>query len=136
MACRAAALVGLAAAAAAAGAQQPATVHIAGHLIGWTGTHDAYVALWNDSTFLHTPIREIKLPAGGDSTYTFDVAAGKWALSAYEDRNENGKLDMGLFGPKEPAGFWRAFHGWHKPWFRNVAVDVTADMSDANVKIR
>ena len=117
-------------------AQQSPTVRISGHLIGWTGKHTAHVALWNDSTFLHTPVREIVLAAGGDSAYTFDVAPGKWALSAYEDRNENGKLDMGLIGPKEPAGFWRAFHGWHKPWFRNVAVDVTADVVDANVKIK
>lgn len=116
--------------------QQPTTVRISGHLIGWSGTHTAHVALWNDSTFLKTPVREITLAARGDSAYTFEVPAGKWALSAYEDRNENGKLDMGLLGPKEPAGFWRAFHGWHKPWFRNVAVDVRADVTDANVTIK
>jgi uncharacterized protein (DUF2141 family) len=57
-------------------------------------------------------------------------------VSAYEDKNGNGVLDMGLFGPKEPSGFWRPFHAWRKPRFDDVAVDVGRDIADANVTLR
>jgi hypothetical protein len=57
-------------------------------------------------------------------------------VSAYEDRNENGVLDMGLFGPKEPSGFWRPFAGWHKPHFDEVVVQVDRNIADADVTLK
>src|SRR5205807_5889173 len=52
---------------------------------------------------------------------------GRWALSAFEDRNGNGVLDTGLFGPKEPSGFWHPFTGHHKPRFEEVAFVIDQD---------
>lgn len=35
-----------------------------------------------------------------------DVPHGRYAMSVFQDENQNGKLDTGLFGiPKEPYGF-------------------------------
>lgn len=35
-----------------------------------------------------------------------DLAPGKYALTVYQDVNNNGKMDKGMFGaPKEPYGF-------------------------------
>ena len=64
--------------------------------------------------------------------FEFVVEQGRWVVSAYEDLNENGALDMGLFGPKEPSGLWRPFRGWHRPHFDEVASAVDRDIRDAN----
>ena len=58
---------------------------------------------------------------GKSTLYHFDVPPGHYALSAFEDLNGNGILDMSMYGPKEPTGFWRPFQGWHKPRFDEVA---------------
>jgi hypothetical protein len=42
---------------------------------------------------------------------------------------------MGLFGPKEPSGFWRAFHGWHKPRFSEVCASIDHDTQGNRMKI-
>ena len=54
---------------------------------------------------------------GKSTLYHFDVPPGHYALSAFEDLNGNGILDMGMFGPREPTGFWRPFQGRQKPRF-------------------
>jgi uncharacterized protein (DUF2141 family) len=57
-----------------------------------------------------------------------DVVPGRYAMSAFHDRNGNGKLDRGPFGiPKEPFGFSRdarAMMG--PPSFDEAAFDVPA----------
>lgn len=53
------------------------------------------------------PLREGVVPIiSGESEITLtDLAYGEYAVSVYHDRNDNGKLDTGLFGiPKEPLG--------------------------------
>jgi uncharacterized protein (DUF2141 family) len=57
-------------------------------------------------------------------------------VSAFEDINENGRLDMGLFGPKEPNGFWRQFRGHHQPRFDEVATLLDHDVLDADIVLR
>jgi uncharacterized protein (DUF2141 family) len=64
------------------------------------------------------------------------VRRGRWAISAFEDRNENGVLDMGLFGPKEPNGFCRPFHGRHQPHFDEVAISIDKDFTGANIVLK
>ncbi len=115
---------------------QPKTVTIGGHVLGASGTFAVYVALWGADGFLVRPVRQIKLPAGADRVFRFETPAGRWAISAFEDRNGNGVLDMGLFGPKEPTGFGRAFNGWHKPRFDEVASQVERDVADADVRLK
>jgi uncharacterized protein (DUF2141 family) len=111
-------------------------ITIAGRISGSPRAHTVHVALWDAEGFLKTPVRETRIAAGGELQFQFKLRPGRWAISAYEDRNENGVLDMGLFGPKEPSGFWRAFGGWHKPRFDEVASTVTSDVTDANVVLK
>jgi uncharacterized protein (DUF2141 family) len=117
-------------------ADAPATVTIAGRITGASKDHTVRVALWDADGFLHKPVRELSFAAGAELRFAFPVRPGRWAVSAYEDRNENGTLDMGLFGPKEPSGFFRAFHGWHKPRFDEVASTVERDVADADVTLK
>jgi uncharacterized protein (DUF2141 family) len=119
----------------AAGAD-PAKLTVSGRVLGASDKHAVYVALWNGDAFLDKPVSQIKLPTGSDRTFRFQVAPGRWAVSAFEDRNDNGVLDMGLFGPKEPSGFWRPFHAWRKPRFDDVASQIDHDVPDADVTLR
>jgi uncharacterized protein (DUF2141 family) len=53
-------------------------------------------------------IREGAAPIenGSSTLYFRELPYGEYAISVYQDRNGNGKLDTGLFGiPKEPFGF-------------------------------
>jgi uncharacterized protein (DUF2141 family) len=118
------------------GAQESTTVRISGDVSGGSGAHTIRVALWNANGFLQTPVQAVRLDAARVAHYVFVVPRGRWAVSAYEDRNENGVLDMGLFGPKEPNGFWRPFRGRHKPHFDEVATAVDHDIADANIALR
>jgi uncharacterized protein (DUF2141 family) len=116
-------------------AEAPQLVTIAGQVFAASGAHPVHVALWDGEGFLRKPVKEVRLPPE-TTRFQFAVKPGRWAVSAYEDRNENGVLDMGLFGPKEPSGFWRAFNKWHKPRFEEVASDVDHDIANANVSLR
>ena len=113
-----------------------ATVELSGTVKGASGKHAVYVALWRDKGFLEHPVQQIRLAAGAELTFTFTVPPGRWALSAFEDRNDNGVLDMGHFGPEEPAGFWRAFTGWRKPRFDEVASFIGRSTSSADIALR
>jgi uncharacterized protein (DUF2141 family) len=116
-------------------AEPQMSVTISGRISGTSGLHTVHVALWDVKGFLRKPVQEVQLTGQTTPRFQFILRPGQWAVSAYEDRNENGILDMGLFGPKEPSGFWRPFHGWHKPRFEEVASDVDRDISDANVAL-
>ena len=114
---------------------QQVGVTISGKVTGASGRHPIYVALWDASGFLTKPAQQIRIAPHASLQYQFHTVAGAWAISVYEDDNENGKLDMGLFGPKEPSGFWRSFHGWHKPRFAEVSSQVGADVSNADIEL-
>ena len=116
-------------------AQEPTHFSISGEIKAASGAHTIAVALWNEREFLQRPVKELRLD-GHATRYAFVVPQGRWAISAYEDRNENGVLDMGLFGPTEPSGFWRPFRGWHKPHFEEVAILVDHDITDANIVLK
>ena len=111
-------------------------VTISGKVIGASGKHPVYVALWDARGFLSKPVQQIRLETHAAAEFQFHVPAGEWALSAYEDVNENGILDMGVFGPKEPSGFWRPFHAWRKPRFSDVGVHVTGGETKADIALQ
>ena len=119
-----------------AAAAQQAAFKLSGRVLGASGKNTLYVALLRSDHFLNTPVKQIRIAPGADTRFEFQVPPGRWALSAFEDRNSNGILDMGLFGPKEPSGFWPAFNGWHKPRFEEVAFSVSADIPHADIILK
>jgi uncharacterized protein (DUF2141 family) len=123
-------------AASLAHAEAPPTFAISGRVIGASGGHAVYVALWTADNFLQTPTKQLKFAPGVEPRFRFDVAPGRWAVSAYEDRNDNGVLDVGVFGPKEPSGFWRLFKAWRKPRFDDVERKVDGNIADAEVTLK
>jgi uncharacterized protein (DUF2141 family) len=115
---------------------ETARVTISGRVDGTSGKSPVYIALWQSDGFLERPVRQVRVEPGAVPDFRFAVAPGRWAVSAFEDRNQNGVLDMGLFGPKEPTGFWRPFTAWRKPKFDDVAVLVSQDVRGANISLK
>lgn len=108
---------------------------ISGKVTGGSGKHIIRVALWDARGFLHKPVKQFEIRPQAEVVFHFEASPGEWALSAYEDVNENGVLDMGSFGPKEPSGFWRSFHKWRKPEFADVSSRVSTDVTNANIDL-
>ncbi len=72
--------------------------------------------------------RGISVPAAGSAvTVVFtDLPPGRYAVSAYQDRNSNGRLDRGFTGfPSEPYGFSRDARGvFGPPEFGDAAFEL------------
>jgi uncharacterized protein (DUF2141 family) len=117
-------------------AASPATFKVSGKVTGGSGKHAILIALWDADGFLKTPVQRARFEAGAATDFHFDVAPGRWALSSFEDVNGNGVLDMGMFGPKEPSGFFKPFTAWRAPKFEDVAFAVDRDIVNADVSLK
>jgi uncharacterized protein (DUF2141 family) len=131
------AVIGVCAAMSTARAQTSGSilVNLSGRVNGGSGKHVIFVALWDLNGFLKRPVQQIRIEPQAEPRFQFQIPVGRWALSAFEDENDNGVLDMGVFGPKEPSGFWRPFHGWRKPHFDDVAIQIDRNTRDAEIKL-
>ena len=122
--------------ASASDADSTSKIHISGRVLGASNAHTVYVMLLDSAGFEKQPVRQLLLQPDSVYSYSFSITPGRWAVSAFEDLNGNGILDMGFFGPKEPSGFWRPFHAKRKPRFDDVVSQIGHTISDADVKLR
>jgi uncharacterized protein (DUF2141 family) len=79
-----------------------------------------------------------QLPAErGAVTLTFaEVAPGRYAALAYQDRNDDGVLDRGWFGvPREPYGFSAAPRDGRPPPFTAAARTVHDDGAEFAIRL-
>ena len=66
-----------------------------------------------------------------------DVPAGTYAVRAFLDENGNEELDMGMLGPKEPWGVYKASGRIiGPPRFGSLAFEVSSDVENANFTLR
>ncbi|MCU0392958.1 MAG: DUF2141 domain-containing protein [Thermoflexibacter sp.] len=65
------------------------------------------VSVFAEKGFLKEPIQSKSIKVTGDkASVLFDLPAGEYAISTYQDLNSNGKMDRHFYGaPKEPYGF-------------------------------
>jgi len=76
--------------------------------------------------------------AAGQAAFSFEnVPAGKWAVIAFQDVNDNSTLDMGLLGPKEPYGFSNNYRPrFGPPRFKRVSFEVDRNMDDILIHVK
>ncbi len=76
-----------------------------------------FVALYDEANFMKKPVYwKIAKVDTQEMTVTIDsVAAGSYAVSMFQDVNDNNKLDMGSFGPSEPWAFSNNAKGQYGP---------------------
>lgn len=85
-------------------------------------------------------IREINLLARSDHTATIisDLPTGKYAIAAFADINQNGKLDRSFIGkPSEPYGFSNdARHLFGPPDFNEASFELQDAAVSQSIQLR
>jgi|SRR6516225_5116652 uncharacterized protein (DUF2141 family) len=97
-----------------------------------TGRGSIYTSIWSDrQSFFKKPFLSESRKADHDSLqFVFKLKPGEYAISVFQDLNENQKLDQGLFGiPKEPVGFGNNFKPkFSAPEFSDCSFKMTQDI--------
>ncbi|SEO38856.1 Uncharacterized conserved protein, DUF2141 family [Duganella sp. CF517] len=98
------------------------------------------VAVCDKERFLKDCLYSGSAPAqAGETVVTIqNVPKGTWAVLAYQDENQNDKLDRNLIGiPSENYGFSRDARGkFGPPDFSDAAIDVRDDAMAVTIKLR
>lgn len=73
----------------------------------------------------------------GVVAYEFSgLQPGRYALKCYQDVNENRKLDIGMFGPKEPWATYRPVRSrFGPPKYDDMVFEIRQDISNANMTL-
>lgn len=74
--------------------------------------------------------------AGFVSFLFSNLEQGTYGIRCFQDLNNNGKLDKGLFGPSEPWGFsWNKQPPPNGPSFSNYSHRVSADIRNIEIHL-
>ena len=114
---------------------------VTGFVTGCSSKHSIHVILYNEASFKDMiPIEEsIYEPTGSQECkvpFTLDTPKGSYTIAAFEDENNNNKLDFFFFIPKEPSGFFQTFTGMSAPKFEKLKFDVDGDFVGADVELQ
>ncbi len=106
------------------------------------GAGRIYVYLVDEAVF-KTPLTGLQVTVLdadrlGRAFFSFNsVARGEYGIRCYLDINGNGKLDGGLFGPKEPWGMsWKADKTSRWPRFNNISFKVDRDIGKLDITLK
>jgi hypothetical protein len=121
-------------------AEDPPTYEVAGAVTNCSGEHDVHIALAGPGIFDGAePIEGLIVSAAdvtaGRAPFSFRAPRAWYAIAVFEDEDGDGDLAMGLFGPKEPSGFYRAFTGFGPPSFDKIKFELNADLAGADVEL-
>ena len=98
------------------------------------GKGTVVVDIWDDEKMLFKkPFLEVSQKADHDTlAFSFVLPEGQYAISVYQDINDNKKLDLGLFGiPKEPTGFGNNFRPrFSAPKYKDCAILLTQSTTE------
>jgi uncharacterized protein (DUF2141 family) len=80
------------------------------------------------SSWLKTPYKKVVLITDQEAQIaSFDVPYGKYAVTIYQDLNENNEADMNFISiPKEPIGFGNNHKPFGEPKFESCTIEFTA----------
>ena len=114
---------------------------VSGFITGCSSKHSVHVILYDEASFKDmTAIQEnIYEPTGNEECkipFSLNTQQGSYTIAAFEDENNNKKLDFFFFIPKEPSGFFRKFSGMSAPKFEKLKFDVNSDFVGANVELQ
>jgi len=114
---------------------------VSGFVTGCSSKHSIHVSLYDENSFQDmTAIQEsIYEPTESEECkvpFTLNIPKGSYTIAAFEDENNNKKLDFFFFIPKEPSGFFRAFSGMSAPKFEKLKFDVGGDFVGADVELQ
>nr|WP_315396349.1 DUF2141 domain-containing protein [uncultured Duganella sp.] len=121
-----------------AAAASAATVEVRVSAVA-VGKGKVNVAVCDKERFLKDCLYSGSAPASAAETVVTiqNVPKGTWAVLAYQDENQNDKLDRNLIGiPKEDYGFSRDARGkFGPPDFTDAAIDIGDETTVAKIKL-
>lgn len=96
------------------------------------------VAIFNNpKDWLEKPFAAQSVPASkNELEFTFSLPEGNFAISVYQDVNNNGKLDHGFIPiPKEPVGFGNNYKPFAKPDYNQATIIFKKDSKPLEIKL-
>jgi len=96
------------------------------------------VEIYNNKTsWLKTPYQKMVLSSNLDvQTASFKVPYGKYAITIYQDLNDNGEADMNFLGiPKELVGFGNNYKPFGEPKFESCLIEFKANSKLQEIKL-
>ncbi len=71
-------------------------------------------------------------------SFSFEnIPKGVYCLQGFLDTNNNGKLDIGMFGPKEHWGNYREYRpGFREPKFNETSFEINKNMENINLTLK
>lgn len=86
---------------------------------------------------LIVPISQVYLDSGTVSFAFQNIPAGRYGIRVFIDTNNNGKLDRGLSGPKEPWGMsWQEKRVARIPRFKDIAFQLVGNIHGLKIDSR
>jgi len=101
-------------------------------------TGNVVVEIYNNKTsWLKTPYQKMVLSSNQDvQTASFKVPYGKYAITIYQDLNDNGEADMNSLGiPKELVGFGNNYKPFGEPKFESCLIEFKANSKPQEIKL-
>ncbi len=88
-------------------------------------------------SWLEIPYKKIFLSTAQEiQTASFKIPYGKYAISVYQDLNDNGEADMNFLGiPKELVGFGNNFKPFGEPKFESCLIEFNAASKPQEIKL-
>lgn len=96
------------------------------------------VEIYNSKVgWLKTPFKKLVLATNQDAqTASFNVPYGKYAITIYQDLNDNEESDMNFLSiPKEPIGFGNNYKPFGEPKFESCAIEFKANSKPQEIKL-
>ena len=114
---------------------------VSGFVTGCSSKHSIHIILYDENSFkdwtaIKESIYEPTLSEECKMLFTLNVPKGSYTIAAFEDENNNKKLDTFFFVPTEPTGFFQKFSGMSAPKFENIKFDVDGDFVGADVELQ
>jgi uncharacterized protein (DUF2141 family) len=109
-----------------------------------TGNIHIFLVTEENFTIPFTGIQKKVLTIGQEEreqrnvSFTFNgIQPGIYGIRCFQDVNDNGKLDRGLFGPKEPWGMsWQGDKPAKWPKFKHISFEVTTDITSITIDVK
>lgn len=81
------------------------------------------------SSWLKTPYKKVVLLTDQEvQIASFDIPYGKYAITIFQDLNENNEADMNFLSiPKEPIGFGNNYKPFGEPKFESCSIEFNAN---------
>jgi uncharacterized protein (DUF2141 family) len=91
----------------------------------------------NKSSWLKTPYKKVVLSTDQEAQIaSFDVPYGKYAITIYQDLNENSEADMNFLSiPKEPIGFGNNYKPFGEPKYESCTIEFNANSKPHTINL-